>query len=126
MFQIISGTSKTVSGTQNLERNVPNTAHTIVPTNSVLLGTLFQLAFSVDDIAYIDETQRPYRSQMSIRDLRERNIADKAARQCREDIGVYTDSKLVFDRNKLVLEERNLLLSNVVLRFSRSASSTTS
>ncbi len=47
MFQIISGTSKTVSGTQNLERNVPTTAHKNVPTNSVLLGTLFQLAFSV-------------------------------------------------------------------------------
>jgi hypothetical protein len=47
MFQIISGTSKTVSGTQNLERKVPNTAHKNVPTNSVLLGTLFQLAFSV-------------------------------------------------------------------------------
>ncbi len=28
---------------------------------------------------------------MSIRDLRERTIADKAARQCRGDIGVYTD-----------------------------------
>ena len=48
MFQIISGTSKTVSGTQNLERNVPNTAHTNVPTNSVLLGTLFLLAFPVE------------------------------------------------------------------------------
>jgi hypothetical protein len=47
MFQIISGTSKTVSGTQNLERNVPNTAHTNVPTNSVLLGTLFLLVFPV-------------------------------------------------------------------------------
>jgi len=47
MFQIISGTSKTVSGTQNLERNVPTTAHKNVPTNSVLLGTLFQLAFPV-------------------------------------------------------------------------------
>ena len=47
MIQIISGTSKTVSGTQNLERKVPNTAHKNVPTNSVLLGTLFQLAFSV-------------------------------------------------------------------------------
>jgi hypothetical protein len=47
MFQIISGTSKTVSGTQNLERKVPNTAHKNVPTNSVLLGTLFQLAFPV-------------------------------------------------------------------------------
>jgi hypothetical protein len=39
----ISGTSKKVSGTQNLERNVPNTAHKNVPTNSVLLGTLFLL-----------------------------------------------------------------------------------
>ncbi len=28
---------------------------------------------------------------MSIRDLRERTIADKAARQCRGDIGMYTD-----------------------------------
>ena len=43
----ISGTFKTVSGTQNLERKVPNTAHKNVPTNSVLLGTLFLLAFSV-------------------------------------------------------------------------------
>jgi hypothetical protein len=47
MFQIISGTSKTVSGTQNLERNVPNTENKNVPTNSVLLGTLFLLVFPV-------------------------------------------------------------------------------
>ena len=47
MFQIISGTSKTVSGTQNVENNIPNTAHTNVPTISVLLGTLFLLAFPV-------------------------------------------------------------------------------
>ena len=47
MFQIISGTSKTVSGTQNVERNVPTTAHTNVPTNSVLLGTLFLLPIPV-------------------------------------------------------------------------------
>ena len=45
MFQIISGTSKTVSGTQNLERNVPNTAHKNVPDISLLLGTLFLLVF---------------------------------------------------------------------------------
>jgi hypothetical protein len=50
-----------------------------------------RLAEDSDDIAYIDEMQRPYRSQTSIRDLRERNIADKASRQCRGDIGVYTD-----------------------------------
>ena len=49
MFQIISGTSETVSGTQNVERNVPTTAHTNVPTNSVLLGTLFLLVFPVLD-----------------------------------------------------------------------------
>ena len=42
-----------------------------------------------DDIAYIEEIQRPYRSQISIWDLHQRNIADKAARQCRGDIGVY-------------------------------------
>ena len=41
MFQIISGTSKTVSGTQNLERIVPNTAHKNVPD----IGTLFLLVF---------------------------------------------------------------------------------
>jgi hypothetical protein len=52
MFQIISGTSKTVSGTQNLERNDPTTAHTNVPTNSVLLGTLFLLPFPVSGIPY--------------------------------------------------------------------------
>ncbi len=44
---IISGISKTVSGTQNRERNVPNTAHTNVPNISLLLGTLFLLAFPV-------------------------------------------------------------------------------
>ena len=47
MFQIISGTSKTVSGTQNLERNVPDTAHKNVPDISLLLGTLFLLVFPV-------------------------------------------------------------------------------
>ena len=47
MFQIILGTSKTVFGTQNLERNVPNTAHKNVPTNKFLLGTLFLLVFPV-------------------------------------------------------------------------------
>jgi hypothetical protein len=48
MFQIISGTSKTVSGTQNLERNVPYTAHKNVPDISLLLGTLFLLVFPVN------------------------------------------------------------------------------
>ena len=43
----ISGTSKMVSGTQNLERNVPNTTHKNVPDISLLLGTLFLLAFPV-------------------------------------------------------------------------------
>ena len=47
MFQIISETFKTVLGTQNVERIVPITAEKNVPTNSVLLGTLFLLAFSV-------------------------------------------------------------------------------
>jgi hypothetical protein len=57
-----------------------------------------RLAEDCNDIAYIEEIQRPYRSQMSIWDLRERNIADKAARQCRGDIGVYTDgSRLLVD-----------------------------
>ena len=48
-----------------------------------------RLAEDNNDIAYIEEIQRRYRSQMSIRDLRQRDIADKAARQCRGDIGVY-------------------------------------
>ena len=57
-----------------------------------------RLAEDSDDIAYIEEMQRPYRSQMSIGDLRERNKADKAARQCRGDIGMYTDgSRLLVD-----------------------------
>ena len=56
MFQIISGTSKTVSGTQNVERNVPNTAQTNVPTNSVLLGTLFLLVFPVTIDREIDSS----------------------------------------------------------------------
>jgi hypothetical protein len=42
--------------------------------------------------------QRPYWSQISIRDLRQRNVADKAARQCRCEIGVYSDgSRLLVD-----------------------------
>jgi hypothetical protein len=56
MFQIISGTSKTVSGTQNLERNVPNTAHTNVASNSVLLGTLFLLVFPVSEMKRFSKT----------------------------------------------------------------------
>ena len=47
MFQIISVTSKTVSGTQNLERNVPTTAHKNVPVISLLLGILFLLVIPV-------------------------------------------------------------------------------
>jgi hypothetical protein len=47
----MSGTSKTVSGTQNRERNVPNTAHKNFPDISLLLGTLFLLAFPVTTIA---------------------------------------------------------------------------
>ena len=48
MFQKISGTSQTVSGTQNLELIVPNTAHTQnVPVNTLLLETLFLLEFFV-------------------------------------------------------------------------------
>ena len=44
----ISGTSnKTVSGTQNLERNVPNTALKNDPDFSLLFGLLFLLAFPV-------------------------------------------------------------------------------
>ena len=53
MFQIIPETSKTVSGTQNLERNVPYTAHKNVPDNSLLLGTLCLLAFPVKRNAII-------------------------------------------------------------------------
>ena len=35
---------------------------------------------------------------MTIRDLRQRNAADKAAGQCRGDIGVYIDgSRLIVD-----------------------------
>ena len=57
-----------------------------------------RLAEDSNDITYIEEIQRSYRSQMSIRDLREHNIADKAARQCRGDIGVNKDgSRLLVD-----------------------------
>ena len=44
-----------------------------------------------EDIAYIEEMQRPYWSQMSIWNQRQHNIADKAAMQCCGDIGVYTN-----------------------------------
>jgi hypothetical protein len=59
MFQLLPGTSKTVSGTQNLERNVPNTAHTNVPTISLLLGTLFLLVFPVD-FKFLNGFELPY------------------------------------------------------------------
>ena len=49
-----------------------------------------RLADDSDDIAYIKELQRPYWSLMSIRDLRQRNVADKVAMKCRSDIGIYT------------------------------------
>ena len=49
-LDLISGTSQTVLRTQNLERNVPNTAHKNVSDNSLLLGTLFLLAFPVYDL----------------------------------------------------------------------------
>ena len=42
-----------------------------------------------EDVAFIEEAQRPYRPQMSIQDLRQRNLADKAAGQCRGDIGIH-------------------------------------
>ena len=58
MFQIKSGTSsKTVSGTQNVERNVHNTAHTNVPTNSVLLGTLFLLPIPVWNSEHFEDLE---------------------------------------------------------------------
>ena len=40
-----------------------------------------------EDIAYIEEMQRPYCPW----NQRQHNIADKAAMQCRGDIGVYTN-----------------------------------
>ena len=58
MFQIISGTSKTVSGTQNLERNVANTAHKNVSDISLLLGTLFLLVFPVTANPFIIRLQQ--------------------------------------------------------------------
>ena len=64
MFQITSGTSKTVSGTQNLERNVPNTAHTNVPTNSLLLGTFFLLVvfpvFILKSLSWYLKYEQPF------------------------------------------------------------------
>ena len=50
-----------------------------------------RLAEDSDDIAYIEEMQRSYWSRMTIRDLHQRNLADKVAGQCRGDIGIYTD-----------------------------------
>jgi hypothetical protein len=51
-----------------------------------------------DNVEYIEEMQRPYWSKMSLLDLRQRNITDKAAGQCRGDVGVYTDgSRLLVD-----------------------------
>jgi hypothetical protein len=44
-----------------------------------------------DNVEYIEEMQRPYWSKMSLLDLRQRNITDKAAGQCRGDVGAYTD-----------------------------------
>ena len=65
---------------------------------AVELGPDSLLAKDGDDIAYIEEMQRPYWSRISIRDLRQRNVTDKVAGQCRVDIGIYTDgSRLLVD-----------------------------
>ena len=52
-----------------------------------------------DYVAYIEDIQRLFCHQMTIRDLCQRNnAADKAAGQCRGDICVYIDgSRLLVD-----------------------------
>ena len=65
---------------------------------AVELGPDSLLAKDGDDIAYIEEMQRPYWSRMTIRDLRQRNVAGKVARQCHGNIGIYTvGSRLLVD-----------------------------
>ena len=41
---------------------------------------------------YIEEAWRPYHSRMTLKELRKRNAADKAAGQCRGDKGLSIDS----------------------------------
>jgi hypothetical protein len=51
-----------------------------------------------DEDECIEEAGRIRRTTLSITDLRQRNIDDKAARQCRGDLGVYVDgSRLIVD-----------------------------
>ena len=44
-----------------------------------------------DDEEYIEEARRPHQSRMTLKDLRQRNAADKAAGQCRGDVGLCVD-----------------------------------
>jgi hypothetical protein len=51
-----------------------------------------------DEDECIEEVGRIRRTTLSITDLRQRNINDKAAGQCRGDLGVYIDgSRLIVD-----------------------------
>ena len=60
--------------------------------------TTDRFADDSDDIEFIEDLQRPYHPQMSILDLRQRNATDKAAGQCRGDVGLYVDgSRLLLD-----------------------------
>ena len=44
-----------------------------------------------DDEEYIEEARSPYQSRMTLKDLRQRNAADKAAGQCSGDVGLSVD-----------------------------------
>ena len=44
-----------------------------------------------DDVQYIEELRRPYYAVMTIQHLRDQQAADKAAGQCRADVGLYVD-----------------------------------
>ena len=55
-----------------------------------VVGTVVQFEGD-DDEEYIEEARRPHQSRMTLKDLRQRNAADKAAGQCRGDVGLCVD-----------------------------------
>ena len=55
-----------------------------------VVGALIQFEDD-DEEEYIEEARRPLQPRMTLKDLRKRNAADKAAGQCRGDVGLSVD-----------------------------------
>ena len=46
---------------------------------------------AAEDVQFIEDIQRPYRAKMTLEDRRARDMEDRAAGQCRGDLGITVD-----------------------------------